>query len=54
MTSTEPKMRFGIFIPQGWRMDLHGIDPAKHWETMNGLAQYVDQHTSYSSIWVYD
>ena len=21
-------MKFGIFIPQGWRMDLVGIDPS--------------------------
>ena len=24
-------MRFGLFVPQGWRMDLAGIDPAEQW-----------------------
>ena len=32
-------MRFGMFVPQGWRLDLAGIDPADHWKTMLGLAK---------------
>ena len=27
-------MRFGLFVPQGWRMDLVGIEPARQWEVM--------------------
>ena len=46
-------MRFGVFIPQGWRMDLVGIDPAEHWTTMSGLAQRADSGP-WESIWVYD
>ena len=46
-------MRFGIFIPQGWRMDLYGIEPAKHWEVMNSLAQRADAGP-WESLWVYD
>jgi F420-dependent oxidoreductase-like protein len=46
-------MRFGVFIPQGWRMDLVGIDPAEHWSTMSGLAQRADSGP-WESIWVYD
>ena len=46
-------MRFGVFIPQGWRMDLVGIDPGKHWATMSGLAQRADSGP-WESIWVYD
>ncbi len=46
-------MRFGIFIPQGWRMDLAGIDPAEHWATMSGLAKRADAGP-WESIWVYD
>ncbi|MHB8187053.1 MAG: hypothetical protein ACYDDU_13430 [Dermatophilaceae bacterium] len=37
-------MRFGLFLPQGWRLDLAGIDPADQWrapeqvaETLRGL-----------------
>ena len=47
-------MRFGLFIPQGWRMDLVGIDPAQQWEAMAGLAAYVDDGDVFESIWVYD
>jgi F420-dependent oxidoreductase-like protein len=46
-------MRFGTFIPQGWRHDLVGIDPAAHWETMSGLAAHADAGP-WESIWVYD
>ncbi len=46
-------MRFGLFIPQGWRHDLVGIDPAKQWAVMNSLAQHADAG-EWESIWVYD
>ena len=46
-------MRFGTFIPQGWRFDLVGIDPEQHWEVMNGLAQRADAGP-WESLWVYD
>ena len=47
-------MRFGLFIPQGWRLDLTGIDPADHWSTMNGLVQHADTGDAFESVWVYD
>ena len=46
-------MRFGVFIPQGWRMDLVGIDPADQWNTMSRLAQRAEAGP-WESIWVYD
>lgn len=46
-------MKFGFFIPQGWRFDLVGIDPADHWTTMKDLATYADAGP-WSSVWVYD
>ena len=46
-------MRFGLFVPQGWRLDLVGIDPAAQWETMKGVAQHADAGP-WESIWVYD
>jgi F420-dependent oxidoreductase-like protein len=46
-------MRFGLFIPQGWRHDLVGIDPAEQWTVMNSIAQHVDAG-AWESIWVYD
>src|SRR5665647_115071 len=47
-------MRFGLFIPQGWRMDLVGIDPADQWATMNGLVTRADAGETFESVWVYD
>jgi F420-dependent oxidoreductase-like protein len=46
-------MRFGLFIPQGWRLDLAGIPVASHWATMRNLAQAAD-NWPFESIWVYD
>ena len=48
-------MRFGMFVPQGWRHDLVGIDPSEHWAVMSGLAAHADADDSpWESIWVYD
>jgi F420-dependent oxidoreductase-like protein len=46
-------MRFGVFIPQGWRLDLVGINPADQWPVMRELARYADD-SPFHSIWVYD
>jgi len=47
-------MRFGLFIPQGWKMDLVGIDLEQHWGVMAGLARRADEVREWESIWVYD
>ncbi|MGK8490132.1 LLM class F420-dependent oxidoreductase [Nocardia asiatica] len=47
-------MRFGIFVPQGWRLDLVGIDPADQWGVMRDLAQRADANPVWESLWVYD
>jgi F420-dependent oxidoreductase-like protein len=46
-------MRFGLFIPQGWRLDLVDIEPAQHWAVMRDLATYADDG-AWDSLWVYD
>lgn len=46
-------MRFGLFIPQGWRLDLVGIAPGEHWPVMHDLARYADAG-GWDSLWVYD
>lgn len=46
-------IRFGVFIPQGWRMDLVGIEPRDHWATMSRLADRLESGP-WESIWVYD
>ncbi len=53
MTSPEQAMRFGTFIPQGWRLDLVDIEPAEQWATMSRLAQRADAGP-WESIWVFD
>jgi F420-dependent oxidoreductase-like protein len=46
-------MRFGIFIPQGWRLDLVDIPTDGHWAVMRDLAAYADGG-AWDSLWVYD
>lgn len=46
-------MRFGLFVPQGWRLDLVGIPPEEHWRVMRDLGQYADAG-GWDSLWVYD
>ena len=46
-------MRAGVFVPQGWRLDLAGIDREKQWETMLNVARAAES-SGYESIWVYD
>jgi F420-dependent oxidoreductase-like protein len=46
-------MRFGLFVPQGWRLDLAGIDTKDHWATMLGVAKAAEDGP-FESIWVFD
>src|SRR5215211_1381051 len=46
--------RFGIFVPQGWKMDLAQIaDPIEQWEAMTAVAKRADDQ-SWDSIWLFD
>lgn len=47
-------MRFGVFVPQGWRFDLGGIDDAQQWATMLDLTRWLDAEAGWESAWVYD
>jgi F420-dependent oxidoreductase-like protein len=54
-------MRFGLFIPQGWRLDLVDIPSDQQWPVMRDLAVYADQSSvagsaggAWDSLWVYD
>ncbi len=48
-------VQFGVFVPQGWRMDLAEIaDPIEQYEAMTRVAKAVDALDVYDSIWVYD
>ncbi len=46
-------MRFGLFIPQGWRLDLVGVPVDNQWPVMRDLAAYADSGP-WDSLWVYD
>lgn len=47
-------VKFGVFVPQGWRQDLNDIaDPADAFEAMVRVAKEADRG-SWDSIWVYD
>ncbi len=48
-------VQFGVFVPQGWRMDLVDIkDPIAQYEAMTAVAKAADALPAYDSIWVYD
>src|SRR5690348_12741431 len=48
-------VRFGVFVPQGWRMDLMEIkDPVEKYEAMTRVAKAADALPQFDSIWLYD
>lgn len=46
-------MKFGGFVPQGWRMDLVGVDVDRQWPAMVDVAQRLES-AGYESLWLYD
>ncbi len=46
-------MRFGAFTPQGWRLDLVGIETEQQWPAMLSVAKTIEA-AGYESVWVYD
>jgi F420-dependent oxidoreductase-like protein len=46
-------MKIGAFVPQGWRMDLNGIDKNDQWQVILDAANKIEA-LNYESIWVYD
>jgi F420-dependent oxidoreductase-like protein len=47
-------MTFGVFVPQGWKMDLTAIaDPSAQFEAMTNVAKEADKGP-WDSIWVFD
>ncbi|WP_306205882.1 LLM class F420-dependent oxidoreductase [Actinoplanes sp. RD1] len=47
-------VRFGLFVPQGWKMDLVEIaDPVEQYEAMTAVARLADAGP-WDSVWVYD
>jgi F420-dependent oxidoreductase-like protein len=47
-------VKFGVFAPQGWRMDLREIaDPIEKYEAMTTVAKVADEGV-WDSVWLYD
>lgn len=47
-------VKFGVFVPQGWRMDLVEIrDPIAQYEAMTAVGRDAEK-AGFDSIWVYD
>jgi F420-dependent oxidoreductase-like protein len=46
-------MRFGTFVPQGWKGDQNGIPVEDQWERIMRVAGLIED-SGYDSIWVYD
>jgi F420-dependent oxidoreductase-like protein len=47
-------MKYGVIVPQGWRMDLVDIpDPVAAYEAMTNVAQEAET-LGFHSIWLYD
>jgi F420-dependent oxidoreductase-like protein len=48
----DPKL--GVFVPQGWRMDLADVaDPVEKFETMSRCAREAEK-AGFDAIWLYD
>jgi F420-dependent oxidoreductase-like protein len=46
-------LRFGVFVPQGWKLEYTGWDAAAAWERSVELAKLAED-VGYDHIWVYD
>jgi F420-dependent oxidoreductase-like protein len=51
---TLAELKLGIFVPQGWRMDLADVpDPVEKFETMSRCALEAER-AGFDAVWVYD
>ena len=49
-----PHPTFGVFVPQGWKMELASIaDPQAKWAKALEIAKRADE-LGFDSLWVYD
>lgn len=46
-------MRFGTFVPQGWKMDLVDVPVERQWAHILSIASSIED-LGYDSMWVYD
>ncbi|MEA2958751.1 MAG: hypothetical protein QOJ58_4272, partial [Alphaproteobacteria bacterium] len=53
MTGRATPLRFGAFVPQGWKLEYTGVDAAAAWERSKEIAG-IAERTGYDHLWVYD
>lgn len=46
-------MHIGALVPQGWKHEFDGMDPARSFDTMIQIARHIES-IGLDSIWVYD
>jgi F420-dependent oxidoreductase-like protein len=46
-------IKYGAFIPQGWKLEYSGIDAASAWARSKEIAQLAER-VGYDHLWVYD
>ncbi len=55
LTGVRVAVEFGVFVPQGWRMDLVEIeDPVEQYEAMTRVGRVAEETGVYDSVWLYD
>ena len=53
-TRDQSKILFGAFIPQGWKMELVGIEgAAAKWQTAIDISVRAEE-LGFDSLWVYE
>jgi F420-dependent oxidoreductase-like protein len=46
-------LRYGTFVPQGWKLEYAGVDAARAWARSVELAKLAER-AGYDHLWVYD
>jgi F420-dependent oxidoreductase-like protein len=50
---TASPLKFGCFVPQGWKLEYEGVDGPSAWARSVELAQEIES-LGYDHLWVYD
>jgi F420-dependent oxidoreductase-like protein len=50
---TERTIKYGAFVPQGWKLEYSGVDAASAWGRSKEIAQLAER-AGYDHLWVYD
>jgi F420-dependent oxidoreductase-like protein len=49
----ERTIKYGAFVPQGWKLEYSGVDAASAWGRSKEIAQLAER-AGYDHLWVYD